>query len=298
VSAGRLSRGEALSLAVVILIWGLNFVVMKLGLRSLSPMLLGALRFMVAAAPVFVVARPLLPWHYIVGYGLAQGLGQFGLLFLGLRLGMPAGMASLVIQTQAFFTLLIGMAVLGERSHARQWLGLAVALAGLILIAAARGEGPGQMSLIGFMLTVGSAFMWASANVLGRLAARIHDYEPVNFIVWTSVVPIAPFLALAALFDGAGSVLAQLRGIDAGVGLAVLYLGLLSTLLAYSLWTRLLKHHPAAKVAPWALLVPVVGMTAAAVAFGEKPAPLQWAGCAAVLLGLVINQFRFFFSRP
>ena len=296
-NSDRLSRGDVLSLAAVILIWGLNFVVMKMGLKGLSPMLLGALRFVVAALPIFFVARPGLPMRYIVGYGLAQGLGQFGLLFMGLRLGMPAGMASLVIQTQAFFTLLIGMAVLRERSRGAQWLGLIVALAGLILIAAAHGDGPGQMTLIGFLLTVGAAFMWASANVLGRLAARVNDYEPFNFIVWTSLVPVLPFFALAVFFDGGETVLAQLRGIDGSALMVLLYLGLLSTLLAYSLWTQLLKKHPAAKVAPWSLLVPIVGMTAAAVAFGERPAPLQWAGGAAVLMGLVINQSGAWF-RP
>ena len=293
-----LSRGDALRLGAVILIWGLNFVVMKQGLKGLSPMLLGALRFVVAALPVFFVARPALPMRYIVGYGLAQGLGQFGLLFLGLRLGMPAGMASLVIQTQAFFTLLIGMVLLGERSRGGQWLGLAVALAGLILIACAHGDGPGQMSLIGFVLTVGAAFMWASANVLGRVAAHVNDYEPFNFIVWTSVVPILPFFALATLLDGFDTVLMQLRGIDGAALLAVLYLGLLSTLMAYSLWTKLLKRHPAAKVAPWSLLVPVVGLSAAALAFGEELVPLQWAGGVAVLMGLVINQAGAWFRKP
>ncbi len=292
-----LSRGDAMALGAVILTWGLNFVVMKLGLKGLSPMLLGALRFVVAALPVFFIARPGLPARYIVGYGLAQGLGQFGLLFMGLRLGMPAGMASLVIQTQAFFTLLIGMAVLGERSRASQWLGLLVALGGLILIASAHGRGPGEMSLIGFVLTVGAAFMWASANVLGRLAARVHDYEPFSFIVWTSLVPILPFFALATLLDGGDAVLAQLRGLDLTALLAVAYLGLLSTLLAYSLWTRLLKKHAAARVAPWSLLVPVVGIAAAALAFGETLVPLQWAGAACVLLGLVINQGSAWF-RP
>jgi len=292
-----LSRNDALRLGAVIVIWGLNFVVMKMGLKGLSPMLLGALRFVVAALPVFFVARPGLPTRYVIGYGLAQGLGQFGLLFLGLKLGMPAGMASLVIQTQAFFTLLIGVFVLHERCKPAQWLGLAVALAGLIAIATAHGSSPGEMTLIGFLLTVGAAFMWACANVLGRLAARVNDYEPVNFIVWTSLVPILPFFALACGMDGVDAVLTQLQGIDLVGFLAVLYLGLLSTLLAYSLWTRLLKTHPAAKVAPWSLLVPVVGMSAAAIAFGERPQPRQWLGALLVLAGLVINQGGAWFRR-
>jgi len=275
----------------VILIWGLNFVVMKLGLQGLSPMLMGALRFSVAALPVLLLVKPpTLPWRFVLGYGLAQGLGQFGLLFLGLQLGMTAGMASVVMQTQAFFTLLLAVPVLQERSRPVQWLGLSVALGGLIAIASAHGEGPGQMTLIGFVLTLGAALMWAVSNLIGRLAARVAPYEPFNFIVWTSLVPVLPFFALACLQQGGAGVEAQLRQIDArGVG-AVLFLGLLATLLAYSLWTRLLQRHPAGKVVPWSLLVPVVGLWAAAVVFGERPLPLQWAGTAAVLLGLLINQ--------
>ena len=289
-SSTRLSRVDALCLAVIVVTWGLNFVVMKLGLRGLSPMLMGALRFFVAGLPFLFVRRPDLPWRYVVGYGLAQGLGQFGCLFLALRLGMPAGLASVVIQTQAFITLLIGIPVLQERTRPSQWLGLSVALCGLIAIACAHGQGPGEMTLIGFVLTVGAALMWAIANVVGRLAARVSDYEPFNFIVWTSLVPIVPFLLLAAWMDGPQQVLGQLQALDFSGVLVVLYLGLVSTLLAYSLWTQLLKRHAAAKVVPWSLLVPVVGLSAAALGFGEQPLPLQWAGVAAVFAGLVINQ--------
>ena len=289
-SSTRLNRIDVLCLVVIVVTWGLNFVVMKLGLRGLSPMLMGALRFLVAGLPFFLVRRPDLPWRYIVGYGLAQGLGQFGCLFLALRLGMPAGLASVVIQTQAFITLLIGIPVLHERTRPSQWLGLSVALGGLIAIACAHGQGPGEMTLIGFVLTVAAALMWAIANVVGRLAARVSDYEPFNFIVWTSLVPIVPFLLLAAWMDGPRQVLNQLRSLDLTGLLVLLYLGFASTLLAYSLWTQLLKRHVAAKVVPWSLLVPVVGLSAAALAFGEQPLPLQWAGVAAVFGGLVINQ--------
>ena len=289
--SGTLTRGDAARLAAVILIWGLNFVVMKLGLQGLSPFVMGGLRFCVAALPLLLLVKPpQLPWRYLLAYGMAQGLGQFGLLFLGLQLGMTAGMASVVMQTQAFFTLLLGMPILREPTRPVQWLGLGVALLGLIAIACAHGDGPGQMTLIGFVLTLGAALMWAISNLVGRLAARVSDYEPFNFIVWTSLVPIVPFFALALGQQGSAAVLTQLSHIDLKGAGAVLYLGLLATLLAYSLWTRLLKRHPAAKVAPWSLLVPVVGLWAAAMAFGEQPLPLQWAGTTAVLFGLLINQ--------
>ena len=289
--SGHLTRGDLLRALGVIVIWGLNFVVMKIGLQSLTPMMLGALRFMAASLPfVLFVPRPALPWRHVVAYGLAQGVGQFGLLFLGLRLGMTAGMASVVMQTQAFFTLIMAAALLGERARPTQWLGLVIAFAGLLMIAGAHGEGALQMTLAGFVLTLGAALMWAVSNLVVRQAARTGAYQPFPFIVWSSLVPIVPFLLLAAAVDGPASMAAQIAGFDGRALFAVLYLALLATLLAYSLWTRLLQRHPAGRVTPFSLLVPVVGLVAAMTLLGEVPTPLQWAGTATVLAGMVVNQ--------
>ncbi|WP_081922061.1 EamA family transporter, partial [Hydrogenophaga intermedia] len=254
------SRGDALRALAVVVIWGLNFVVMKLGLQSISPMLLGALRFAAASLPFLLFVRPpALPWRFIAGYGLVQGLGQFGFLFLGLKLGMTAGMASVVMQTQAFFTLMLAVPLLGERVRANQWLGLGVALAGLLMIASAHGEGPGQMTLAGFVLTLSAAAMWALSNIVARRASQLARYEPFPFVVWSSVFPILPFALIALATDGAASVQQQLAGMGVGAWFAVLYLALGATLLAYSLWTRLLQRHAATRVTPFSLLVPVVG---------------------------------------
>jgi len=236
------------------------------------------------------VRRPALPWRYLAGYGLAQGLGQFGCLFLGLHLGMTAGMASVVMQMQAFFTLMLAVPLLGERARSWQWLGLVVALGGLLLIGMAHGNGPGQMTLVGFVLTAAAGFMWAVSNLVVRLAARQGPYEPFPFIVWSSVFSVLPFFVLAVGTQGWDSVQAELRGLNTASMLSVLYLALLATVLAYALWTRLLQRHPAGRVTPFSLLVPVVGLASAAVFFGEVPLPLQWAGTAAVLAGLLINQ--------
>lgn len=287
------SRGDALRALAVVVIWGLNFVVMKLGLQSISPMLLGALRFAAASLPFLLFVRPPpLPWRFIASYGLVQGLGQFGFLFLGLQLGMTAGMASVVMQTQAFFTLLLAVPLLGERVRANQWLGLGVALSGLLMIASAHGEGPGQMTLAGFVLTLSAAGMWALSNIVARRASQIARYEPFPFVVWSSVFPILPFALIALATDGPASVQRQLAGMGAGAWFAVLYLALGATLLAYSLWTRLLQRHAATRVTPFSLLVPVVGLWAAWVAYGEAPLGLQWLGTGAVLVGLVVNQLR------
>ncbi|QEA13966.1 EamA family transporter [Comamonas flocculans] len=289
--ARHFTRGDWARALAVVLIWGLNFVVMKLGLRELSPMLLGALRFSAASLPLLLFVRPPrgLRWRFVLGYGLAQGVGQFGLLFLGLRLGMTASMASVVMQMQVFFTLLAAP-WLHERVRPAQWLGLAVAMAGLLAIAAAHGKGPGQMTLIGFILTTGASAMWAASNVIARRASQVCAYEPFPFIVWSGAVAVLPFFALAVWLDGAPSVLAQLRALTLASAGVVLYLALLATLLAYSLWTRLLQRHPAGEVAPFALMVPVVGLWAGVVLLGEAPSGMQWLGTVVVLAGLIVNQ--------
>ncbi len=288
-----MSRGDYLRALGVVGIWGMNFVVMKLGLQTLSPMMLGALRFAVASLPFLAfVPRPRVPWRFVIIYGLVQGVGQFGLLFLALRLGMTSGMASVVMQSQAFFTLILAAPLLGERARRHQWLGLAIAAIGLAVIAVGHGDGPGQMTLIGFVLTLGASFMWASSNLVVRFAGRVApNYDPFALIVWSSVVPVVPFLVLAVATEGAAHSFASVAGIGLREGFAVLYLALLATLLAYTMWTRLLKRHPAGRVAPFSLLVPIVGLWAGAIVFGEQLPMVQWIGTAAVLGGLLVNQF-------
>lgn len=292
-ASARMSVGDYLCIASVVTIWGLNFVVMKLGLQGLSPMLLGALRFTVASLPFLLfIRRPALPWRYIVLYGLAQGIGQFGLLFTALKIGMTAGMASVVMQTQAMFTLLLAAPLLHERGSARQWTGLTVAAAGLVAIASAHGEGPGQMTLVGFVLTLGAALMWAVSNLVVRFAGKTGtSYDPFAFVVWSSVVPIAPFFVLSILLEGSDATWNMLAALGVKEGMSVLYLGLLATLLAYTLWTRLLQRHRAGRVSPFSLLVPIIGLWVAAVAFDERLAVMQWIGVGAIMLGLAINQF-------
>lgn len=288
-----MSRIDWFSAIVVIVVWGLNFVVMKWGLDKISPLLLCALRFAAASLPLLLFVRPPknLSWSLLAAYGLVQGVGQFGLLFTGMKLGMPAGMASVVLQTQAFITMLMAAAFLNEKPRSWQWIGLLIAISGLVLIGAAHGDGASDMTLTGFVLTVGAAFMWASSNLLTRVAAKQGSYEPVSFIVWTSVFPIIPLLLLVWWMEGGDAIAAQLQSIgwqELGV---IAYLAFLSTLLGYGLWTRLLQRYAASTVAPLSLLVPVIGLLSAMFLLGESPNKLQWFGTLGVLLGMVVNQF-------
>ena len=288
-----MGRADWASALVVIVIWGLNFVVMKWGLATLSPLLLCALRFVAASVPLLLFVRPprSVGWGLLAAYGLVQGVGQFGLLFTGMKLGMPAGMASVVLQTQAFITMLLAALMLGEKPQRWQWIGLTVAIGGLVLIGAAHGEGAAAMTLTGFVLTVGAAAMWAGSNLLTRIAAKQGPYEPVSFIVWTSLFPIVPLLALSFWLEGGELVLTQVKSIGLRELAVIAYLALLSTLLGYGLWTRLLQRYAASTVAPLSLLVPVIGLLSAMLLLGEYPTGMQWLGTAGVLLGMVVNQF-------
>lgn len=291
--SSTLSRGDWVRALLVITIWGLNFVVMKWGVATLTPLFLCALRFMAASLPFLLFVRPPrnLRWGVVAAYGLVQGVGQFGLLLSAMKVGMPAGMASVVLQTQAFITMLMAAALLGEKPQRWQWLGLCIAIGGLVFIGMAHGDSPADMPLLGFVLVVGAAAMWAGSNLLTRMAAQQGHYDPVSFIVWSSLFPIVPLLLLAWWLEGGDTVLRQVQAIgwrELGV---VAYLALLSTLVGYGLWTRLLQRYAASTVAPLSLLVPVVGLLSAMLLLGERPSLWQWLGTAGVLAGMCINQF-------
>ncbi|WP_246165056.1 EamA family transporter [Pigmentiphaga aceris] len=287
-----LSGKDYLCALAVVLIWGSNFVVMKLGLQGLSPMMLGTLRY-ICASLVFIpfVRRSTVPWRWLLVCGMLA-FGQFVFLFVGLKVGMTAGIASLVMQTQAFFTIVLAAVLLQERPRVYQWVGVAISAIGLVLIASVHGDAPGQMTLIGFLLALTGALSWAGANIGIRYAMRASPgFDPLAFIVYSSAVPILPFFALALLVDGWSAITDMMWNISGREIFAVVYLGVLATVVAYTLWTRLLVRHPAARVVPFSLLVPVVGIYAASLVFDEHMQGWQWAGAALVFSGLLFNQF-------
>jgi O-acetylserine/cysteine efflux transporter len=279
---------DAAQALAIVLVWGVNFVVIKWGVADVPPLLLGALRFTLAAFPaVLLVRRPAVPWRWLAVYALTVGVGQFGLLFSAIKLGMPAGLASVVLQAQAFFTLLLASLVLGERWKAAQLVGLLCALAGLTLIGLGKG---GNMTLIGFVLTVAAALSWAASNVVVRLIGRAgYRVEPLGLVVWSSLVPPVPFLLLSFWLEGGERIAAALGQFSLSSLLAVAYLAFVATLFGYGLWSRLLARHAANKVAPFSLMVPVVGLIAANLLLGERLSAGQAVGSLLLLAGLVIN---------
>ncbi|MFI6641890.1 EamA family transporter [Streptomyces sp. NPDC050504] len=263
--------------ALVAALWGVNFVVIEVGLDHFPPLLFSALRFLAAALPaVFLVGRPTVAWKWLVGVGIALGVAKFGLLFIGMDQGMGAGLSSLVLQIQAVFTALIAMAVLGERPGRTRLLGMAVAFAGIGVAAVDEGAGG---PLLGFVLVIAAAAAWGVSNVLTRKAA---PPDALNFMVWASTVPVLPLFALSLLFEGWDRDRAALASLDwTGVG-ALLFVAWVSTVLGFGAWGFLLSRHPASSVAPFTLLVPVFGMSSAALFLDESVSPLRW--CAAALL--------------
>jgi len=278
---------DLLSALIVIIAWGMNFVVIKVGLSELPPLLLGALRFAFVAFPaVFFVRRPAIPWRTIVLYGFTISLGQFVFLFLAMSLGMPAGLASLVLQSQALFTVLIAALFLGERLRWNNLAGLAVAAAGLAMVQA--GAETGSMTLIGFMLTLAAALSWATGNIVVKGAGTV---DMLGLVVWGALIPPLPFLALSLLYEGPALIFNSVAHVTWAGVLAVFYLAGVATIIGYSLWGRLLSRHPAGKVAPLSLLIPVIGLISSALLLDEHLASVQWYGGAVVMLGLAINLF-------
>lgn len=277
---------DVLLALVVVTAWGLNFIAIKWGLTVAPPLLLGALRYLFAALPaVFFVRRPQVKLSILIGYGLLAGALQFGMLYIAISLGMPAGLSSLVIQMQAFFTIGFAMFFLGERPRRFQFIGAAIALAGILAIA---GERLGGAALLPLLLTLGAAACWGGGNILTKRAGRI---DMLGFIAWSSLVPPIPLLALSLLTEGPAAdwtAFAHPSWLLAG---SVAFSSYASTLVGYGLWSILLSRHPTSTVAPYSLLVPVVGIAASASLLGEQPSPLELAGSAIIFAGLIVNMF-------
>lgn len=279
-----MSPKDLLLALVVIIVWGMNFVVIKVGLDDIPPMLLGALRFMLAAFPaILFIKRPQIPFRWLLAYGATISLGQFAFLFSAMKVGMPAGLASLVLQSQAFFTLFFAALFLGERLRATNFVGLLIAAGGLLLIGM---QGDRSMTLAGFVLTICAASMWALGNIVTRKVGKVNL---VGLVVWGSLIPPIPFFALSWLLEGPQAIESALRGIGWSSILVLLYLAFGATILGYSLWSRLLSRYPANTVAPFSLLVPVVGLTSAALLLDEHLGLMQAIGALLVMLGLAIN---------
>lgn len=275
---------------IVVFLWGLNFNAIKLGLGNMPPLLLATIRFIVVCFPIiFFLPRPPIAWRWLIALGLTLNVGQFAFLFLGIKLGMPAGLSSLIHQSQAFFTLLIAVAFIGEKLHWNNLVGLVIAASGMVVIAAQQGS---SMTAAGFWITLIGAASWGAGNVIMRRATQgVPPYSMLSLVVWAGAVAILPLGILSLLIEGPAAWQTALQSFNWVTGACIIYLAYFATLCGYGLWGRLLAAYPAATVSPFALLVPIIGMSSAALLLGESFSLWQLMGALLVMTGLVIHVF-------
>lgn len=276
-------RHFLLALAVVA-VWGTNFVVIKLALGHLPPLLFAALRFGLVLLPgLFFFARPAVRLGNLALYGLLIGVGQFGVLYVAMNGHISPGLASLVIQVQVFFTIGLSMRLAGERVRRFQWFALLLASSGIAIIIL---HTDGTTTPLGLLLVLLAAFSWAGGNIAAKQGA------PANilaYVVWSSAFAVPPLIALSLFFEGWVAISAALQATDAATWAAVAWQAWGNSLFGFAAWGWLLARHPAATITPMALLVPVFGMSGSALWLGESLPPWKLAAAALVMAGLALN---------
>ena len=284
--ASALPVSHALLALAVTAIWGSNFVVIHVGLEHLPPLLFAALRFLVAFLPAaLLLKRPDVPWRNLALYGVLVGAGQFGLLYIAMNGRITPGLASLVVQTQVFFSIAMAAIISGERLHRRQILALIVTLLGVGTILA---HTDGATTPLGLALVLAAAAAWAASNMVVRATPTA---DMLAYVVWASLFAVPPLAVLSLLFEGWPAIRDGVAAADAATWAAVAWQAIGNTMFGYAAWGWLLARHSMATIAPTALMVPVFGMGASALLLGE---PLQaWKLIAAgfVMAGLALNLF-------
>ncbi|HHJ4502779.1 O-acetylserine/cysteine exporter [Raoultella ornithinolytica] len=268
-----MTRKDGLLALLVVVVWGLNFVVIKVGLHNMPPLMLAGLRFLLVAFPALLfVARPKIPLRLLLGYGLTISFGQFAFLFCAINLGMPAGLASLVLQ-------------------GKQLAGIALAIFGILVLVEASLGGQ-HVPVVGFMLTLAAALSWACGNIFNKkIMSRAEKPQIMSLVVWSALIPVLPFMLASWAIDGPQTMVASLIHIDMLTVLSLLYLAFIATIVGYGIWGSLLGRYETWRVAPLSLLVPVVGMASAALLLGETLNGLQLLGAVLIMAGLYINVF-------
>ncbi|QYN38582.1 EamA family transporter [Pseudonocardia sp. DSM 110487] len=275
----------------VAILWGGNFIAIHVGLEHFPPLFLAGIRFLVLAVPtVLLVPWPRVPLRWLLGYGVGFGTVQFIFLFIAMDIGMPTGLASLVLQSSAPFTVLLGALLLRERISPRQGIGISIALLGFVAIAVSRAQ---VAAVLPVLLTLLGALGWAFGNLASRLAAAPN---PMHLTLWASVVPPIPLLAMSLIWEGPAAGWEAVRAAVTPAGLpgvvALGYIAVLGTLIGSGLWVGLMRRYPAGVVAPYSMLVPVVGIGLAATLLGERPSVVELVSAAVIVGGVLLGTPR------
>lgn len=286
-------RDVLLALCAVV-IWGVNFVVIKVGVSEIPPLFLGGLRFLFVALPaVFFVPRPKIAFNRLAIYGMTICFGQFAFLFSAVKMGMPAGIASVVLQSQVFFTIMLGAILLKESLQLSHVIGITFAVIGLTVLA--KGADAGNLSdipIIALFMTLAGGFSWACGNICNKVIMReTPTCNGASLVVWGALIPIIPFMLMSFFIEGPEAIMNSIRNINGISVMSVLYLAYLSTFVGYTLWSSLLSRYETWRVTPFALLIPVVGISSSALLLGEKISILQVYGLLLIMLGLIFTVF-------
>lgn len=282
-----MSLRDTLLALLVMMVWGANFVAIKVGVESVPPLLLTGLRFLFTALPaVFFLRRPAAPWSLIALFGLLLGVVKFGLVFSAVKLGMPAGLTSLLMQLQVFFTLGLAFIFFGESPSRMQALGAAIAFGGIGVFALERVQG--ALPLVPFLMVIGASFAWGLANITIKKAGKV---DTLAFLVWSSLFSPLPLIALSFVVDGPAAMIDALSPPRLDAVLALAFIVGPSTLFAFAMWNGLLTRYPTSTAAPFALLVPVFGILSGSLLLGEPFTPLAMLGSGVVFAGLLVNVF-------
>jgi len=294
-----MKKKDILLALLLVTIWGVNFTVIKLGLGGVPSMLLVALRYLLTAFPaVFFIKKPKTEWKYIILYGLTVGVGQFSCLFYAMEIGMPAGIASIVLQIQAFISPALAMIFLNEKIKAKQIAGFVTAAAGLFIIAWSNTKnGIGSIPLTAIILNLLAPFFWAASNIVSRVAsdkaaANGEKLDMFSLVVWSALIPPIPMLGLSLMLDTPQSLLNILSSLSGISIFAVIYLAFASTLFGYGVWNVLLGKYPMSKVAPLPMSVPVIALISARIILNEHLSGMQLLGVSVVLIGLIITNLN------
>jgi O-acetylserine/cysteine efflux transporter len=276
---------HALLALLIALIWGFNFVVIKVGLHGLPPILFTALRFTCAAFPaVLFIKRPHVPWRFLAGYAMFPFALQFTLLFWGINIGFPPGLASLVVQLQVFFTILFSVILFRERPGKMQLLGVAIGFCSMALVAAHLEASSG---LRGFLMVLLGAIAWGIGNILMK---RMGEVEPVALVVWSSLLSVPPLFLASALIEGPAAMSAAIQHVGwTSVG-AILFQAYPSTIIGFGIWAALMQRYPTATIVPFALLVPIAALISASLVLGEPMQAWKIVAAALVLGGVGLSQ--------
>lgn len=294
-----MKKNDIVLALLLVTIWGVNFTVIKLGLGGVPSMLLVTLRYMLTVFPaIFFIKKPKTEWKYIILYGLFVGVGQFACLFYAMEIGMPAGIASIVLQIQAFISPVLAMMFLNEKLKTKQIVGFIVAAAGLLIIGMANAKGGiDSIPFTSIVLNLLAPVFWAASNIVARIASdkaalKGEKLDMFSLVVWSGLIPPIPMLGMAFMLDTPETlwnIVTNLSGISI---FAVVYLAFGATLFGYGVWSVLLGKYPMSKVAPLPLSVPVIALLSARIVLREQLSGMQWLGVTVILIGLIITNLN------